>query len=105
MDDKLSQPAKQQLLERAHVMPEGRITQLRGGIITSLCSTPVTLLLVMLTSGPHSLRKMPRTRLDSNGSQRQLKSSILRPVVTPKEAVIPQARDRKAEMQTHPRAP
>lgn len=26
MDDKLSQPAKKQLLERAHVMPEGRIT-------------------------------------------------------------------------------
>ena len=45
MDDKLSQPAKQQLLERAHVMPGGRITQLRGGIITSLCSMPVTLLL------------------------------------------------------------
>lgn len=45
MDDKLSQPAKQQLLERAHVMPEGRITQLRGRIITSLCSMPVTLLL------------------------------------------------------------
>lgn len=43
MDDKLSQPAKKQLLERAHVMPEGRITQLKGGIITSLCSMPVTL--------------------------------------------------------------
>lgn len=56
----------------------------------------------MLTSGPHSLRKMPRTQLDSNGSQRQLKSSTLRPVVTPKEAVIPQARDRKAETQTLP---
>ena len=44
MDDKLNQSAKKQLLERARVMPEGMITQCRGKIITSLYSTPVTLL-------------------------------------------------------------
>ena len=77
MDDKQNQSVKKQLLERAHVMPEGVITQRGSEIITSFCSTPVT------PSRDRQaqigiLRKIQSTRSGCR-RQRQLESAKLEP--------------------------
>lgn len=105
MGDKLNQSAKQQLPGRACVMPGGMVIQGGSQIITSLCSIPVTLLLnnhaqIWISQ----LEKDADLGEDSDASYRQLQSSILRPTVTSKEAVIPQTRDRKAAKPALPHA-